>query len=132
MKDCSIMILFNSKKLFLHYKNTILSFAIPNLSAPIANDSSKWPPDRFPPPWKNNTPDSRDSGPFNVSIGRDVRLKVASAIPSKLRLEWKQYWVYALWMKLDTMITLYCDYRTWLSYKGTSTFFLLFFPLSFS
>jgi hypothetical protein len=61
-----------------------------------------------------------------------VRLKVASAIPSKLRLEWKQYWVYALWMKLDTMITLYCDYRTWLSYKGTSTFFLLFFPLSFS
>jgi len=74
---------------------------------------------------------SRDSGPFNLSIGRDVRLKVASAIPSKFRLEWKQYWVYALWMKLDTMITLYCDYRTWLSYQGTSTLFNSFFPFLF-
>jgi len=74
---------------------------------------------------------SRDSGPFNLSIGRDVRLEVASAIPSKLRLEWKQYRVSALWMKLDTMITLYCDYRTWLSYNGTSTLFNSFFSLFF-
>jgi hypothetical protein len=46
----------NSKKFFVQYENAILSFAIPNLSAPIANDSSKWPTDRFAPPWKNNIP----------------------------------------------------------------------------
>jgi hypothetical protein len=96
------MILFNSKKLFLHYKNTILSFAISNLSAPIANDSSKVTHRSFSSSMKKQYSrfEGLGAGPFNVSIGRDVRLKVASAIPSKLRLEWKQYRVSAPWMKL--------------------------------
>ena len=125
VKDCSIMILFNSKKFFLHYKNTILSFAIPNLSAPIANDSSKVTHRSFSSSMKKQYSRFEGLGAIQCIHWQGCEAESCLCHPKQIKVGMETILGLRTMDETGTMITLYCDYRTWLSYKGTMIIFIV-------